>query len=372
MNIDIIAGARPNFVKIAPIIVAIEKAKSEGFNIECRLIHTGQHYDNLMSGSFFQQLNIPQPYVNLNAGGGTQAQQTAAIILAYEKLLSEDKPDLTLVVGDVTSTMACALVAKKEGVQLAHVEAGIRSGDRLMPEEINRIVTDSITDFFFTTTKRAGENLIKSGVDPQNVFFVGNVMIDTLVKHENDLVPPVFWHKLSLEQKKYFVLTLHRPSNVDNKAGFIEILTGIAKKTIGIPVVFPVHPRSVEKAKEIVGADQELFVNINLTDPLGYLEFNYLIKNAMGIITDSGGITEEATAYQVPCITVRNTTERPETVEMGTNELVGTNMEAMGNAIDNIIAGRGKRGKMPEKWDGMAAARIVKVLLSVKQDFVWE
>ena len=363
MKISLIAGARPNFMKIAPIIHAIQKTQSTN-GITYRLIHTGQHFDEKMSETFFKQLNIPEPDVNLNCGGGSQAEQTASIMIAFEKELLENPTDLVLVVGDVTSTMACSIVAKKLHTKVAHVEAGIRSFDLSMPEEINRMVTDSITDYFFTTTLWAGENLLKAGVSNKKIFFVGNVMIDTLLANRSKFVQPDFWNTLTLEKGNYFVLTLHRPANVDESEKLKELIDEITASVDGKPILFPIHPRTAKVFQELgIQAD-----NLHIVDPLGYLEFNYLVENAMGVITDSGGITEETTVMGVPCITLRDTTERPETITMGTNELVGTNPKAIKPFLDKLVSGNWKKGSIPEKWDGKAAERIVEILQKMNQN----
>jgi UDP-N-acetylglucosamine 2-epimerase (non-hydrolysing) len=359
--IDIIAGARPNFMKIAPIIRAIKAREAVGGPLRYRLIHTGQHYDAKMSGDFFTQLGIPQPDVNLEVGSGTQAEQTGGIMTRYEKLLLEKRSDLCLVVGDVTSTMACAIAAQKLCVKVAHVEAGIRSGDWTMPEEINRMVTDSITNWFFTTSEVANENLRRSGVPDKAIFFVGNTMIDTLLSNMERLKQPPFWGELGLEAGKYFVVTLHRPANVDAGDTFSQLLKAIGDTTRGEKVVFPVHPRTAKTLRD-VGAVPN---NLLLVEPQPYLEFNYLVKHAKAVITDSGGITEETTVMAVPCMTLRNSTERPETVTMGTNELLGIDPKALKPALDRLFAGQWKRGSIPPLWDGHTSERIVKALESV-------
>lgn len=353
--IDLVAGARPNFMKIAPVVDALVAAQERGSSLRYRLIHTGQHYDRGMSGGFFEQLGIPEPDVNLEVGSGTQAEQTANIMIRYEKVLLERRSDLCLVVGDVTSTMACAIVARKLGVSVAHVEGGIRSGDWTMPEEINRVVTDSITNWFFTTSKTANQNLQRSGVSDDRIFFVGNTMIDTLLKQMPHLRPPEFWHELRLEPGRYCVVTLHRPANVDGEQQLSRLLHAIAANTAGLPVIFPVHPRTAKNLRELEGE----LPNMHYVDPQGYLEFNYLAKHAKGVITDSGGITEETTVMGVPCLTLRDNTERPETVTIGTNELVGTNPANLAPALARLMAGQWKKGAIPEKWDGKAAGRIV-------------
>lgn len=353
--IDLIAGARPNFMKIAPIIDALKAARARGGHLGYRLIHTGQHYDRSMSGEFFEQLGIPEPNINLEVGSGTQAEQTANIMVEYEKVLTEEKSDLCLVVGDVTSTMGCSIVARKLGVPVAHVEGGIRSGDWTMPEEVNRVVTDSITNWFFTTSETANDNLRRSGVSEDRIFFVGNTMIDTLLKQLPRLRPPALWKSLGLAPGQYFVVTLHRPANVDGEHQLLHLLQAIAEGTRGLPVVFPVHPRTAKNLQELRGKTPGL----HYVDPQGYLEFNYMVKHARGVITDSGGITEETTVLGVPCLTLRDNTERPETVTVGTNELIGTNPAKLGPALARLLDGNWKQGGIPEKWDGKAAVRIV-------------
>jgi UDP-N-acetylglucosamine 2-epimerase (non-hydrolysing) len=356
--IDIIAGARPNFMKIAPIIQAVEARQRAGGGLGYRLVHTGQHYDSRMSGDFFTQLGIPEPDVNLDVGSGTQAEQTAAIMIRYEKLLMEKRSDLCLVVGDVTSTMACSIAAQKLGVKVGHVEGGIRSGDWTMPEEINRMVTDSITNWFFTTSEVANCNLRQSGVANDRIFFVGNTMIDTLLSNIDRLRPPVFWDEQRLVPQGYFVLTLHRPANVDGTTAFAKLLQAVGEGTRGMPVVFPVHPRTVKTLRALDG----LPVNLRFVEPQPYLEFNYLVRHSKAVITDSGGITEESTVMGVPCMTLRDNTERPETVAVGTNELLGTDPAALKPALDSLFAGHWKKGGIPELWDGRTSERIVLAL----------
>ena len=359
MKIDLIAGARPNFMKIAPIINAIHQAQAEHKTINYRLIHTGQHYDEKMSGSFFSELNIPAPHFNLGAGGGSQAEQTAAIMIGYEKLLIADRSDLCLVVGDVTSTMACAIVAQKMHVKVAHVEAGIRSGDWSMPEEINRMVTDSITNFFFTTTENADENLLKGGIASDQIFRVGNTMIDTLLKHRSHFKKPLIWDAIGLSNGKFIVMTLHRPANVDEEAKLKELINEIIYHSGELPLIFPVHPRTAKILKGLGIKNSRL----HLIEPLGYLEFNFLVERSIAVITDSGGITEETTVMGIPCITLRDNTERPETITIGTNELIGTDPKAIKPAMEKLFSGKWKKGSIPELWDGQTAERIIEVLL---------
>lgn len=358
MKITIIAGARPNFIKIAPIIEAIQKRINEGYQLSYRLVHTGQHYDKNMSDSFFQQLGIPTPDVNLECGGGTQAEQTANIMVKFEQELIDSPTDLVVVVGDVTSTMACTIVAKKLNTKVAHVEAGIRSGDMTMPEEINRIVTDSLSDYFFTTSRQASENLIKQGIESGRIFFVGNTMIDTLMKQRSRFIKPEIWDNVELEEKNYIVLTLHRPANVDGEYKLKELLEEIEKQSRGLNVVFPVHPRTAKKLTEIGFKGS----NMSFIEPLSYLEFNYLVQRAKCVITDSGGITEETTVLGVPCITLRDSTERPETVTVGTNELIGTNPDALAPYMNMLFSGKWKKGGIPELWDGQTSNRIIDII----------
>jgi UDP-N-acetylglucosamine 2-epimerase (non-hydrolysing) len=314
-----------------------------------------------MSESFFQQLNIPTPHLNLGAGSGSQAEQTASIMIGYEKALSNYKPDLCIVVGDVTSTMACAIVAKKAWVKVAHIEGGIRSGDILMPEEINRIVTDSITDYFFTTSHKANENLIASGVKDDRIFFVGNTMIDSLINNLDKIIKPDFFDDIDLAEKKYIVATLHRPSNVDEKHSLEKLLRLINDNVGDNKVIFPMHPRT----KKIFESIERKFDQLYICGPMEYLQFIYLIKHSLGVVTDSGGITEETTVMGIPCMTLRDTTERPETVTIGTNEMVGTNPDNIIPYLNKLINGNWKKGSIPDLWDGKTSERIVKILSSL-------
>lgn len=358
MLIDIITGARPNFMKIAPIIHALIARQLKGSSLQYRLVHTGQHYDSRLSDAFLEQLRIPAPDVNLDVGSGSQAEQTGSIMIRYERLLLDTPSHLCLVVGDVNSTMACAIVAQKLRVPVAHVEAGIRSGDWSMPEEINRKVTDSITNWFFTTSETASRNLRNSGIEEERIFFVGNTMIDSLLGNMERLVKPECVDELELQEGEYFVTTLHRPTNVDASEGFDRLLKSIGEGTRGLPVVFPVHPRTYKTIAELAGLPE----NIKLIDPQPYLEFNWLVKHAKAVITDSGGITEECTVMGIPCITLRDSTERPETITIGTNELIGTDPAALESALDRLFVGEWKKGAIPEKWDGKTGKRIVTVL----------
>jgi UDP-N-acetylglucosamine 2-epimerase (non-hydrolysing) len=357
-KITLIAGARPNFMKIAPIIDAINEEKKKGTDIGFRLVHTGQHYDKNMSGSFFEQLEIPEPHMTLECSGGSQAEQTAIIMIAFEKELLANPADLVLVVGDVTSTMACALVAQKLHTKVAHVEGGIRSDDWTMPEEINRLVTDSITNYFFTTSETANDNLKKSGVSDNQIFFVGNTMIDTLLKQQPNFIQPKVWNDLNLSERNYIVMTLHRPANVDEESQLKDMIDEIIAHTQDLPLVFPVHPRTAKILERLNISHPRL----HMVEPLSYLEFNYLVERAKAVITDSGGITEEASILRVPCLTLRDNTERPETITLGTNELIGTNPKKIKPYLDTLFSGNWKKGSDIPLWDGQTASRIVDAL----------
>ncbi len=358
MKVTIIAGARPNFMKIAPVIHAIQRAQSQGKNISYRLVHTGQHYDKNMSDTFFEELNIPQPDVNLGVGGGTQAEQTAGIMIAFEKDLMANPTDLVIVVGDVTSTMACSIVAKKLNTKVAHIEAGIRSWDLTMPEEINRMVTDSVADLYFTTSEVANTNLRTLGAKQGQIHFVGNVMIDTLLTNQSRFIQPEIYRTLQLSEKQYIMLTMHRPANVDEASKLQKTMQEIVNNVHGLPIIFPIHPRTAKIFKDL-GIEAS---NLHIVEPMGYLEFNYMVQHSLAVITDSGGITEETTVMGVPCITLRDNTERPETCTIGTNELIGTNPDAIKPTLEHLFAGKWKKGGIPELWDGKAAERIVEIL----------
>ena len=411
MKITLIAGARPNFMKVAPIIKAIKEWKPTSGSslkgreeIQYRLVHTGQHYDKNMSDTFFEELGIPAPDVNLGCGGGSQAEQTAAIMVAFEKELMAHPADIVMVVGDVTSTMACSIVAKKLNTKVCHVEAGIRSWDLTMPEEINRMVTDSLADYMFTTSDVANRNLVRQGASLQlppkgrrviaqnpspingedgkcdnkihpslqggagvgpKVWFVGNVMIDTLLANRSRFRKPEVWDELGLKEQEFIVMTMHRPANVDEENHLRAMMEQIIDNVHGLPVIFPIHPRTAKLFYGLWGDEAELakrLPNLHIVEPMGYLEFNYLVERAKAVVTDSGGITEETTVMGVPCITLRDNTERPETCTVGTNELIGTDPAAIKPALDKLFAGEWKKGAIPELWDGHTAARIIEIL----------
>jgi UDP-N-acetylglucosamine 2-epimerase (non-hydrolysing) len=314
-----------------------------------------------MSGDFFEQLNIPEPDANLSAGGGTQAQQTGSIMIRFEEYLINNPTDLVLVVGDVTSTMACAITAQKLHVKVAHVEAGIRSNDWTMPEEINRLVTDAITNYFFTTSEVANKTLRASGYEDDKIFFVGNCMIDTLLSNKPRFIRPLIWEELNLRRKGYFIMTLHRPANVDEGAKLKELMDEIINNTQDMRLVFPVHPRTKKMLNEL-GIEHE---RLHMVDPMSYLEFNYLVERSFAVVTDSGGITEETTVMGVPCLTLRDNTERPETITVGTNELIGTDPKNIAPAMKTLFAGEWKKGAIPELWDGKTAGRIIEKLMEL-------
>ncbi|MGI9527947.1 MAG: non-hydrolyzing UDP-N-acetylglucosamine 2-epimerase [Weeksellaceae bacterium] len=360
MNLTIVAGARPNFVKIAPLIHEIHKLQQSHDKLKYRLVHTGQHYDDQMSTQFFKDLSIPHPDINLNAGSGTQAEITAHIMIAFEKELLTHRPDLVIVVGDVTSTLACTIAAKKLNIKVAHIEAGIRSYDLSMPEEINRMVTDSISDYFFTTTPDASNLLKGMGKKEEQIFYVGNIMIDTLLSSMRRLKKPTLFDHYKLQAQSYFVLTLHRPSNVDEVGKLTQLINYICQNAHPYPIIFPIHPRT----KKNFNLDQEIPENLILVDPLGYLEFNYIVKNALGVLTDSGGISEETTIMNVPCITLRENTERPETIALGTNELAGHDYSLIQKYISKIKESNWKKAEPVPLWDGKTAERILDVILT--------
>jgi UDP-N-acetylglucosamine 2-epimerase (non-hydrolysing) len=359
-NIMLVAGARPNFMKIAPIIRALEKHRRQ---FRYALVHTGQHYDREMSDVFFEELGIPKPDHHLEVGSGTHAEQTAKIMVRFEKTCAEAKPDVVLVVGDVNSTLACSIVAKKLKTRVAHVEAGLRSRDLSMPEEINRIVTDALSDYFFVTEQSGVDNLIAEGKPKNAIFFVGHVMIDNLFHQLARLreMPPESLESADLKARHpgYGVVTLHRPSNVDDPETLRKICSALSDIARTLPLIFPIHPRT---RAHLDALDMKLPEGIVTVKPLSYMSFLNLFKDAKLALTDSGGLQEETTALGVPCLTLRENTERPITVDEGTNVVVGTSTERIREEAARILSGRGKAGKRPALWDGHAAERIVNVL----------
>ncbi len=358
-----VVGARPNFMKIAPIMRAFQQPE---FGIRATLLHTGQHYDAEMKQSFFDQLHIPEPDIDLGVGSGSHAEQTANIMIKFEPVLDQEKPDAVLVVGDVNSTIACALVAVKKGIPVIHVEAGLRSGDRAMPEEINRVLTDQISDLLFTTEESAAENLAGEGIAQSRVHFVGNVMIDTLQYNLASAVSPAdSLAKLMPAEdvpEKYGLMTLHRPSNVDDPEVLERLLTTLVEISQHQPLVFPIHPRTRQRIESAGLSDLLSSGQIILTPPMGYLEMLGLMKGAQLVLTDSGGIQEETTALGVPCVTLRENTERPITVDQGTNTIVGSDPEKILQAVQEIQQSGGKAGRLPKYWDGDSALRIAKII----------
>ncbi|MBI1398394.1 MAG: UDP-N-acetylglucosamine 2-epimerase (non-hydrolyzing) [Betaproteobacteria bacterium] len=361
--IDLIAGARPNFMKIAPIVRAMQRQ-----DVPFRIVHTGQHYDRDMNEVFFEELGIPQPDLFMGAGGGSHAEQTARIMTAYEKCVAENRPSMTLVVGDVNSTLACAIVAKKAHLPVAHVEAGLRSGDLTMPEEINRLVTDSISDLFFATEPSGVDHLLREGKARESVHYVGHVMVDNLLYQVEKLrradTARLEGADLKARYPRYGAVTMHRPSNVDDPAVFAGIVGALREISEQVPLIFPVHPRTRGNLEKF-GLD--LGPNVILTKPLSYMAFLNLWRNAAVVLTDSGGLQEETTALGVPCITMRENTERPVTVEEGTNVLAGTDPQAILAEAKRALSAGGKKGRVPNLWDGQAAERIVEILLGYLQ-----
>jgi UDP-N-acetylglucosamine 2-epimerase (non-hydrolysing) len=361
-----VVGARPNFMKIAPVIAALRGAPCR---FQPRLVHTGQHYDLAMNERFFEQLGIPSPDTNLEVGSLSHAEQTAEIMRRVEPVLDKERPAAVVVVGDVNSTIACALVAAKKGIPVAHVEAGLRSYDRAMPEEINRVLTDQLSEWLFTTERKAGDNLLREGIDPRKIHFVGNVMIDTLLGHRPRAVPAARTLAAARDPELFLqanwgfgVVTLHRPSNVDEPRVLRRLLTVLHGICARVPLVFPVHPRTVSRIQAAGLEDMFDSPRILRLPPLGYLEMLGLMAEARMVLTDSGGMQEETTALGVPCLTMRENTERPITVEEGTNTIVGTEPALIERAVGEIIAGGGKTGRAPELWDGQAARRIAEIL----------
>ena len=360
MRVLNVVGTRPNLIKIAPLAEEMGRHPE----IEPILLHTGQHYDDNLSQVFFDELGIPEPDIYLGVGSGSHAEQTARVMLAFDPVLREQRPDLVLVVGDVNSTLACTLTAVKRHIPVAHVEAGLRSFDRTMPEEVNRIVTDGLAEWLFTTERSAGENLLREGCPRDRIYFVGNVMIDTLLRHrERALQTPVL-ERLDVAPGEYVLVTLHRPRNVDDAAKLTAIVEALGQVRERLPVIFPVHPRTRKRLKEfgLLERTTEL-LGAGLCKPLGYLEFLHLMARARVVLTDSGGIQEETTILGVPCLTLRPATERPVTVTVGTNRVIGSAPERILAEIERILAGDAPQGYVPELWDGKAAERVIEVLL---------
>ncbi|MGA3013092.1 MAG: UDP-N-acetylglucosamine 2-epimerase (non-hydrolyzing) [Bacteroidales bacterium] len=354
-----IVGARPNFIKISPIIRQMRKSTK----LEPILLHTGQHYDIEMSKWFFEELAIPAPDISLEVGSDTHAKQVARIMERFDDVCDQLKPDAILVVGDVNSTMACSLVAVKKGIKVIHVEAGIRSFDRTMPEEINRMVTDAVADILLPPSKDAIENLLREGHSENKIHLVGNIMIDTLLEFRPQIMKSNILSQLGIKEKEYALVTLHRPSNVDNSGDFKRILYAFEKIQKHIPIIFPVHPRTrkVLEDPELKSITDNM-PQLILCDPLGYFDFGRLVMGCRMVITDSGGIQEESTVYGIPCITIRENTERPITIWQGTNELAGTDTHKIVHFAERILDGKWKKGRIPELWDGHTAERIVDCL----------
>jgi UDP-N-acetylglucosamine 2-epimerase (non-hydrolysing) len=363
-KILVVASTRPNFVKVAPLMEAFQRSRENYNGVNARLVHTGQHYDDHMSRWFFRDLGLPPPDIELAVGSGSHAEQTARAMIVFERTVIDEQPDCVIVVGDVNSTLACALVAKKLGVKVAHVEAGLRSRDWTMPEELNRVVTDVLSDLLFTTDRAADANLRAEGIDSARIHFVGNVMIDTLLKHKERASALEFWKDLGLESKRYAVVTLHRPSNVDDRESFTGICLALKAIQEQLPIVFPIHPRTRKMATAFGLLDSMLECPaLRILEPLSYLQMLSLTSNAKLILCDSGGLQEEALILGVPCLTLRDNTERPITVEMGGNRIVGNKPDAILAAVHSQSSASSSPIRRPEKWDGAAAERIVNIVL---------
>ncbi|HNX81541.1 MAG TPA: UDP-N-acetylglucosamine 2-epimerase (non-hydrolyzing) [Candidatus Omnitrophota bacterium] len=378
LKVIVVAGARPNFMKVAPLIRQIRLMKAR---IELKFVHTGQHYDRNMSGIFFEELGMPRPDMHLGVGSGTHGEQTAGVLLAFEKILFSFRPDVVVVVGDVNSTLACALAASKLGIKIAHIEAGLRSFDRSMPEEINRIMTDKISDFLFTPSRDADRNLIKEGVARSKIFFVGNIMADSLLAHRAQAQSLHAEKTFGLTKNNYILVTAHRPATVDTKETLHKLLQGLSQLSRNQPVVFPMHPRTKSTLASfgltglvtLASSGNTPYVRgkVLALEPLGYLPFLSLMASASFVITDSGGIQEETTILKVPCLTFRETTERPITVTQGTNTVLGLNQNRLLKESKKILNGTYKKtGRIPELWDGRTAQRILRILL--KQNYSYK
>ena len=386
MKAIIVAGARPNFVKVAPLVRAIEgdnaSVTSEGQSIDYLLVHTGQHYDFTMSDSFFKDLRLPQPNIHLGVGSGTHAEQTGQVMMEFEKVLLRESSDLVVVVGDVNSTLACTLAAVKLHIPVAHVEAGLRSFDRSMPEEVNRLVTDALSTYLFTPSSHADENLLREGVPPERIYQVGNIMVDSLFFHLEEAKRSDILDRLGLRRESvtplntvapYSLLTLHRPGNVDDQTSLQDILSALEVISQKIPIIFPIHPRT-QKQLAYFGFQHRVLVHdivqgvdlsgpgIHSINPLGYVDFMSLLVSAQFVLTDSGGIQEETTVLGIPCLTLRKNTERTVTVRKGTNTIVGADKNLIVSEADQILKGLGKKGSIPELWDGKTAERIVRIV----------
>ena len=356
VKIDLIAAARPNFMKVAPLLKAL---RGEVW-CQTRLVHTGQHYDTNMSDAFFHDLGLPAPDVQLGVGSGSHAEQTAGVMLAYERACLADRPDWAVVVGDVNSTLACTITATKLGVKVAHLEAGLRSGDRTMPEELNRLATDALADLLWTPSADADENLLREGISPERIALVGNIMIDSLVMMRPSIEKRRYHDELGLPANQFGVITLHRPSNVDDPARLSQLVSLITAAALHGPVVFPVHPRTRLRLANQGLLTALTVAGVTLLEPAGYVDFMSLVFNARYVFTDSGGVQEETTYLGVPCLTLRDSTERPVTVSEGTNKLV--TMESVRGDLEEVFAGRWKKGRIPHLWDGQAAVRVVSSL----------
>lgn len=355
-----VVGCRPNFIKIAPLVAEMKKHAE----INPLLVHTGQHYDGSMSDVFFRDLELPEPNIYLNVGSGSHARQLALIVQSFEGVLLDVSPDLVLVVGDVNSTIACGLTAIKLGFPVAHVEAGLRSFDREMPEEINRVLTDAISDLLFATERSAVRNLLREGIAEEKIFFVGNVIIDTLLMNSEKIARSAILERLGLKSKSYAAITLHRPSNVDDRAALAQVAAAFEEIQRHVRLVFPVHPRTMARLEQFgIWSRLAALPNLQAVEPLGYIDFMRLIKDSLFVMTDSGGVQEESTALGIPCLTLRDNTERPVTVTQGTNHIVGNRREKIVAEAMKIIGGARIRGRSPEKWDGLSSRRIVNILL---------
>lgn len=360
MKVISVVGTRPNFIKVAPICRAFKKYSNRVNHLLC---HTGQHSDAVMSDVFFRDLGMPEPDFYLGINNGTHGEITGKIIIEFEKILMAEKPDLVIVVGDVNSTMACAVAAVKLGVKIVHVESGLRSNDRSMPEEINRILTDSIADYLFVTENSGIENLQREGIPAEKVFLAGNVMIDSLVYLKNKVAASTIHDKIGLSKNNYILVTFHRPSNVDTEENLLSLIRFLNDLSAEKPVLFPIHPRTMKNIRRF-SLQENIREGVMLVEPLGYLDFQCLIKHASVVVTDSGGIQEETTFLGVPCVTVRNNTERPITVDLGTNYLCGTDLTVVSAKVADILDGNIKPGKVPPLWDGKTAERIVDILIA--------